>query len=245
MNKEILYEILNSESESLSSAEIEGILNEELDKSPEEMDTDLIDLCLDALNTVDDEKLNKRKFKVRISRILIAAVIFVLLIGISIPVCAKFFSVDVPDGIVSFYNDCFKIDISNDEYIDDILGQLEQEGLENVVLPKIVFSLETTVSNYVIEDSNNSKYIDFDFKNDNIAGHVEIQQYNTDYNFVIGNKKINSDYENIEYFDVNDISVLVFYNNGVSYINYLIDNIEYNIFIYCDYETACQIAKTL
>ena len=61
MNKEILYEILNSKSETLSSAEIESILNEELDKSPQEMDTDLVDLCLEALNLVDEKKLNNRK----------------------------------------------------------------------------------------------------------------------------------------------------------------------------------------
>lgn len=54
MNKKTLYEILSSKSEKLSSTDIEAILNDELDKHPDKMDTDLVDLCLIALNTVDE-----------------------------------------------------------------------------------------------------------------------------------------------------------------------------------------------
>ena len=59
------------------------------------------------------------------------------------------------------------------------------------------------------------------------------------------NKKVNSDYDKIEYYDINGIPVLVFCSNNISYINYTVNDIEYNITLDCDYETACQIAKTL
>lgn len=244
MNKEILYEILNSESESLSSAEIEAILNEELDKSEEEMDTDLIDLCLDALDTVDEEKLNKRKYRIRISKALIAAVILVMLIGISIPVCARFFSIDVPDGIVSFYNDCFNVDIANDGYVDNINGQLKQDGFEDVVLPKMIFSSDTKITNYELDNNSSNFIVDFSFSNGDINGYVTIQEYDN-YDFIIDNKKATSDFDNIEYFEINNISVLVFSKNSKSYICYNESNTKYNICLNCDYETACQIAKTL
>ncbi|MGN0458520.1 MAG: hypothetical protein ACI4IL_06100 [Eubacterium sp.] len=244
MNKEVLYEILNSESENLSSAEIESILNEELDKSPEEMDTDLIDLCLEALDTVDEKKLNKRKHKIRISRMLIAAVMLVLIIGISIPVCAKFLSIDVPEGIVTFYNDCFNVNISNNKYVDDIHGQLEQDGIENAMLPKMMFSLETKISDYAINKKSANSVISFSFSNDDINGYVTIEKYDI-YSFINGQNKVTNEFEKIKQIEVNGLSVLVFCNDNVSYISYTINNNEYNITLDCDYETACQIAKTL
>lgn len=239
MNKEILYEILNSESESLSTAEIESILNEELDKSPEEMDTDLVDLCLDALETVGEKKLNKRKHRIRISRVLIAAVIFVLMIGLSIPACARFFSIDVPDGVVKFYNDCFNVDLSNDKGIDNINGRLKQDGIVDAVLPKMIFSKETVITNYHLDNG-----VEFAFSNDKINGYVTIQNYN-DYDFLIGSKKTVSDFEQFETLEIDNVTVLVFGNDNTSYIDYVVDNTEYNISIMCDYKTALQIAKTI
>lgn len=241
MNKEILYEILKSESESLSTAEIEGILNEELDKSPDEMDTDLVDLCLEALTTVDEEKLNKRKRKIRIERLLIAAIIFALLIGLSVPVCAKFFSIDVPDGVVSFYNDCFNIDISQDGRVDDILARLERDGISDAVLPKAVFSAETEISYYELKFDSE---VDFSFSCSDINGYVTIEKHDA-YDFVENQYKATDAFDNVKQLDVNGLSVLVFCNNDVSYISYAVNNVEYNIAVYCDYETACQIAETI
>lgn len=245
MNKEILYEILKSKSETLSSAEIESILNEELDKSSDEMDTDLVDLCLEALNTVDEKKLNIRKHKIKFSKILIAAVIFVTAIIITIPVCAKYLNINVPEGMVTIYKECFNIDISKDVLIDDVFGQLEQDGINDIVLPKLVFYPNTQNCNYTKESMENYTMYGFDFIDDDITGHVTLQAYNDSYEFVVGNKKVSSSYEKIEYFEVNELTVLVFYNDDTSYINYSNNNTEYNIVINCDYETACQIAKTI
>lgn len=48
-NKEILLEILNQKYEVMTLAEIEDMMDEELEKDPDEMDTGLIEICLDAL----------------------------------------------------------------------------------------------------------------------------------------------------------------------------------------------------
>jgi hypothetical protein len=240
MNKEILYEILNSKSEKLSSIEIENILNEELDKAPEEMDTNLIDLCLDALNNIHEKKINKKRRKISISKILLVAVVFILVIGICIPACANYFSIDVPDGIVTFYNNCFNVDISNDKYINDILNQLEQDDIIDAVLPEIIFSSETQISNYARNDTENYMMINFNFNNSEIEGHITIQEYVNNYDFVTERSKANSEFDNVKYFNI-----IVFNEGNNSQINYVVNNTEYNIVIDCDYETACQIAKTI
>lgn len=246
MDKDILYEILNSEYENLSSAEIEGILNEELDKSPEEMDTDLVELCLDALNSVGEKKLNKRRLRVRLSRILIAAVIFVLLIGIAIPVCAKYFSVSFSDGVVKFYDDCFSVDLSNnDDSIKDIVGTLEQDGLANVKLPDMLFSPETIIRNYACEDANGITKIDFEFQNTEIQGCVSIFSYEDKKDFISGFGKVSQKYKYVNEIDKGEYSVLVFSDDKKSYLYYVYDGDEYTLFFNCDYETACKIAESL
>lgn len=244
MNKEILYEILSSKSETLSSAEIESILNEELDKSPQEMDTDLVDLCLEALNTVDEKKLNNRKKKYRLSKILIAAALFAIIIGISIPVCAKYLNVNVPEGIVTFYNDCFNIDLSTEKKVDNISKQLIEDGLNDATLPDILFSKDIIIYDYSYEiDSSNACY-DFYFENDSVKGYVTIKKFD-DYSFFNGQSKVSSDFEDVEYLNQNGVSIIVFSKDDMSYINYLVDNIEYNIVLFSNYEVAYEIAKTI
>ena len=245
MNNETLYEILISKSEALSSVEIESILNEELDKSPDEMDTDLVDLCLEALNTVDEKKLNMRKRKVNIGKILIAAVIFVTAILISIPVCAKFLNINVPDGIATLYKDCFHINILQDEYIKDIVGLLEEDGIDNAILPNMIFVPETKNSDYSKEETGNCTRINFNFTDNEIEGYVNIQKYNLGYDFFVEEDKESLEFEQIDYFDINGIKILVFGNNDISHVLYATDNIEYDFFIKCDHDTACKIAKSI
>lgn len=245
MNNETLYEILSSESEALSSVEIESILNDELDKSPDEMDTDLVDLCLEALNTVDEKKLNMRKRKISIGKILVAAVIFVTAILISIPVCAKYLNINVPDGVVTIYKDCFYIDISPDGTIRDIAGRLEEDGINDAILPNMIFVPETKNSDYSKQETGNCTMINFNFTDNEIEGHVTIQKYSSDYKFFIDEEKESLEFEQIDYFEINGIKILVLGNNDVSHILYATDNIEYNFLIECNHDTACKIAKSI
>lgn len=244
MNKEILYDILNSKSETLSSAEIENIMNEELDKSTQDMDTDLIDLCLEALNTVDEEKLNKKKKKYRFGKVLIAAAILVVVVSISIPVCAKYLDMNVPDGIVTLYKECFNIDISKDVIVDDIAGQLERDGIENLLLPDIVYDVKTIVSNYSLLVEDNENLYGFDFTDGNTYGHVSIEKYNQ-YDFFTGRSKVTYEFDDISYLEKDQIEIIVFSKDDVSCIRYTDDKMDYNIVLKTDFNTACQIAKNI
>lgn len=245
MNKEILYEILNSDSEKLPSSVIEDILNEELDKSPDEMDTDLVERCLDALEAAGEKQLNRKKHRIKFTRVFAAAIIFILVIGISIPVCAKYLNVDVPQGLVTIYKNCFHVDISNNVYVDNIIGQLEQDGIDDAALPKIVLSEETKIYDYTAEDLSDSKIFNFHFNNNNINGYVIIRNQNERYNSSVKQKNIPIDYNNVELFNINDTEILVYSNDNNSQIRYIVNNNLYDISLDCDFETACEIAETL
>jgi len=56
MNSGALKEILKVKFLSFTKEEIENIMDEELEKSPEEMDTELIEMCLDILTGEPKEK---------------------------------------------------------------------------------------------------------------------------------------------------------------------------------------------
>ncbi len=62
MRKDILLKILNEKSMQFTREEINEMLDAELEKSPEEMDTDFVDLCLDALESeYPDIDINENK----------------------------------------------------------------------------------------------------------------------------------------------------------------------------------------
>lgn len=244
MNKEILYEILNSESESLTSAEIENIMNEELDKSPDEMDTDLIELCLDALTNADEEKLNSKKHRIRLSRMLLVAIIFILILGLTIPACAKIFNMDVPEGVVKVYKDCFYIDISNDKYVSDINGQLENDGIINSVLPEFIYLKEAKIYDYKFDKGNSFDAMDFSFSYNELSGTINIVKYHNNTN-VFNSNTISNDFENIKYFEGNHCNGVILCNEFGTTIQYSDENISYSISTDCDYETALEIAEAL
>ena len=72
MNKEILKNLMRTSSVEFTYDEINEMLNEELEKSPEEMDTELVELCIDVLsnyvnegNKIFDEEVLPKKAKTR------------------------------------------------------------------------------------------------------------------------------------------------------------------------------------
>lgn len=245
MDKNILYEIINSKSESLTAAEIECIMDEELDKSPEEMDTDLIELCLDALTKADEEKLNSRSHRIRLSRVLLVAVIFILVLGMAVPACAKVFHMEVPEGVARIYKDYLYVDISNDKYITDINYQLEMDGIINPILPNIIYNSSTKVYDYGFKNSNLSDYINFSFSSNELIGTVSIIKHpnNDD---VFDTNTVSSNFENVKYFDGNNCKGIILVNEDSSSIQYIDNNINYNIILESgDYETALEIAESL
>ena len=115
MNRDSLLETLRYNKAKLTFEDIKEIMDEELNKEPEEMDTDLIDLCMDALEEamnkpeeVANEEINETTKKnnrkvIRFTRALLIAAIVVVFFSIAIPVSAEYIKsnkIDVPDNII-------------------------------------------------------------------------------------------------------------------------------------------------
>lgn len=246
MNKDTILEILNSESETLLVGDVRNILDEELNKPEDEMDLDLIELCMDAIESAQAKKSNGKRVKMNISKVLIAAVIFVLLVALTIPVCAKYFNINVPNGIVEFYGDHFDVDISGNKYVDDILAELEKNGVKDAVLPEIVLYPETKVYDYICTINNNVKTINFDYNSKDISGTICIHNYSNGFEPQNQQDKVDSNITEMELVSLNDINILIYTINENSYIEYTSNNCDYVIILNkCDYKTAYQIAQTI
>lgn len=247
MKKETFMAILEEDSMIFTEKELWEMIDEELAKDPSEMDTDLVDLCLDALDgKFDDEeieRINTRK-RLRPGKILLVAAVIVLILGISLPVCAKHLNLNTGEGVVHYTGDHFNVNMVSSQNSVDVLSQLENEDI-NAVIPNELLKSEYSFDNYRIYDRQSYKTYAVDFENKDIKGSITINNYIDNSEFLLGKSRADDEFENFEQISKNGKDILVFGDKETSYIYYVIDNIEYNILLECDYSTAYDIAETL
>lgn len=164
MDRLTLLEILKSKSMTLSLEDIQGIMDEELNKNPEEMDAELIDLCADVLDNAyfgtqdevitlennseknqDNTKTHAKRIK--FSKVFLIAAVFIIIASIAIPVSARYVYNETSDKIVQFFSDHFKMNLregnqnanyhSNDNV--NLISELENAGFDKIILPAAFF----------------------------------------------------------------------------------------------------------
>lgn len=245
MDKETLIEILKSKSMSFTNEEIKKLMDEELSKDPSEMDTALVDLCLDAL----DGKLGtieKSVHKTNIGKFLVTAAIIITALCIAVPVGAKVLNIDASSELVKFAGDHFDVDLRKKGI--DVAKELKKKGFENLVIPDEIMKDDYLKSDLDIsEDENEKSIIYFDFKNKStgVAGSITIDEYTNSFDLIIGQAKVSDEFESVKQITESHIDVLVFGNEEEAYIIYIDKDIEYNIALECDFKTAKEIAKTI
>lgn len=248
MKKETFMAILEEDSMIFTEKELWEMIDEELAKDPSEMDTDLVDLCLDALDgKFDDEeieRINTRK-RLRPGKILLVAAVIVLILGISLPVCAKHLNLNTGEGVIHYIDNHFEVDLGTSNKSVDVLSQLENEDI-NAVIPNELLKSEYSFDNYQI-DTKNSNYKTYyvEFKNKDIKGSITINNYNEKCDFTNGKNRADEEYESFKQISKDNKEILVFGDDETSNIYYVVNNIEYIIVINSDYSTAYNIAETL
>lgn len=253
-----LKEILEEKEMKFTIADINALMDSELEKSPEEMNTDLIDLCADALNKAAEihEKESKNvtaKRKVKVGKILLIAAVVALLCAVAIPVGARFMPSEAADAVIDFCYDHFKIDLRGEtkpaEASEDnnLVNNLILESLHTLKLPEVLLSDEYEKSARMQEDDlMTTIYVDLNAVDSQTSGSIMISQYK-DSKIEIGNGvgNISSMYKYFTQLLVESIDVLVFGEDNEVYIKYIEQNTEYEIFLNCDFDTAVKIAESI
>ncbi|MCH5191525.1 MAG: DUF4367 domain-containing protein [Oscillospiraceae bacterium] len=261
MDQKILLEILKTKPFSFTLREIEEILDEELSKAPDEMDTEIIDICVDILdreyskeNAASKPKKQKiKKFKAR--RVLLIAAILILALVLSISAGAKFLNIDASEKVVRFMNNHFNVNFGDkntdaDNYFDnglELINYLNDYGFENVVLPSALINDDYSMKINTFSLENIEKaFIEFKSYSTNVQGDFSITKYsNSNDLFTIGQGSMSDTYDQVKQIFVNGIDVLIFNSNNNSMIYYIDSNIEYYITINCDFDLAIEIAETI
>lgn len=250
MKKETFLAILKEESMIFTEKELMEMIDEELAKDPDEMDTDLIDLCLNALDgKYDDDEIRQlnssSRKRIKLSKVLLIAAIIAAILGCTIPVCAKYLDLNVAAGTVNVTNDHFEVDMRSSDSGVDVLSQLEKEKL-NPVIPNELLKSEYVYDNYRVYDKENyRKTYTLDFKSKDVKGSITIHHYSEDYSFLVGKNFANEEYEIFKQITKEDKDILVFGDDETSSIYYIIGNTEYIITINSDFSVAYNIAETL
>ena len=267
MDQKILLEILKTEPFSFTLREIEEIMDEELSKAPEDMDTELVDICIDILDrecskeSAVSESKNQKIKKLKVRKVLLVAAILIIVMGLSVSACAKFLNIDASEKIVQFVNNHFVVNLGNTDSDTDtdnyngnsleLINELNDKGFENVILPAALISEDYSTKIDVHSVENIEKAIvGFKSNSTDISVTTSITKYtNGDYLFEIGQMSMSDSYNQVKQISANGMDVLVF-NDDTNSIIYYIDNnidnnIEYYITLNCDFDLAIEIAETI
>lgn len=237
-----------------SKEEIKTLIDKELSKNPEDVDTDYIDLCFELMSICKKPENNVVSIKPRYIKkpIMVAAVIMVLCISL-ISVSAIYFN--IPEKIAQLVNGNAELeypmenaDTTADGYSlleTDLAKELESFGITPVTFPEALVGENckiTKIENTTIDETI-SLNADIYFSYDGFDGCLIISQ-SKPMDESIGISTV-MDIKSGEMIKVNGMDVMVFEQEKICTIRYKDDLTEYDITLYSDFETAREFAKTI
>lgn len=237
-----------------SKEEIKTLIDKELSKNPEDVDTDYIDLCFELMSICKKSENNVVSIKPRYIKkpIMVAAVIMVLCISL-ISVSAIYFN--IPEKIAQLVNGNAELeypmenaDTTADGYSlleTDLAKELESFGITPVTFPEALVGENckiTKIENTTIDETI-SLNADIYFSYDGFDGCLIISQ-SKPMDESIGISTV-MDIKSGEMIKVNGMDVMVFEQEKICTIRYKDDLTEYDITLYSDFETAREFAKTI
>ena len=228
--------ILETSSAELTKEEIQTLLDEELNKNEEEMDTGLIELCIEALSreadsaevSCENSKGNIKKIKHRrIKKIFIIAAVVSVITILTITAGAKVFVVDAESGIVNIFEKQISLNISalkNKEIEENNYDEFKGTNL----FP--VFRSNNCKLKTKENTSETRRTIEFTFTDSGISGYIDITKniFNKDFSV---DTNIYLKTEQVKQITIHQVDTLIVSStNGSVQVFYNADNQNYYIF---------------
>lgn len=237
----------------LSTEEIKALIQKEVDKGPDKLDTDYIDLCFELLS-IKSNSTNAKKVKFTKSAkvLLIAATLMVVFIS-TITVSAQF-NLNIPEKIVHLINGNAEIDY-NLENADttadgyalldtDLAKQIADYGITPVTFPEEMIKENSKITKIKLDMNEDVlKIVDIDFEYNGQKGSLYIQQISEN----TGSTGVNTvlDIKSGRMINVNGMDVLVFEQENSCSIRYKDNFTTYDIHLDCNLETAIKFAESI
>ncbi len=206
LTKEIIKKMLNEKEMKFTYEEIEALMDSEVEKPEEEMDTELVDMCAEILvkkycpEVLEEKEIpmyrpwehmektapaaQPKKHVIRFKYVtLVAAILAVLVVVVALPAGAKIFTDGTSNKIIQFFEDHFSINISKDEPQDETENNLVYEmilkSLDSLPLPKVLLSdeYERSIGDIVQDSDKEIIFVNVSNINNDISGTIVITQY--------------------------------------------------------------------
>lgn len=253
LSKKKLKKMIASDFTDLSTEEIKALIQKEVDKEPDEIDTDYIDLCFELLSIKNSkQKANKVKF-IKPTKVLLAAAVLMVVFISTITVSAQF-NLNIPQKIAQLINGNAEIDY-NLENADttadgyalldtDLAKQLVDYGITPVTLPEEMIKANCKITKFESissDDISNIVSIDFDYNSQ--QGCLTIEQMSKELE-TAGISTV-MDIKSGQMINVNGMDILIFEQENNCKIKYKDNLTTYDISLDCDLETTIQFAESI
>lgn len=252
LSKKKLKKMIDSDFTDLSTEEIKALIQKEVDKGPDKLDTDYIDLCFELLAVKGNAKGKRVKFKKPAKVLLVAAALMVVFIS-TITASAQF-NFNIPQSIAKLIDNNAEIDY-NLENADttadgyallntDLAKQLADYGITPVTFPEEMTKENCKVIQ--IEDvsvDETWKIISVDFYYNKQKGWLRVEQMSEE--FETAGVSTVMDIKSGQMININGMDILLFEQEGSYKIKYKDNNTTYDISLDCDSETAIKVAESI
>lgn len=264
-DKEFLSFVNDESLDGLSEEKLNRIIDEEMQKPESEMNTELIEYCLDKINSLntdtednretteikDDGSHTVRHKKLKMKRIIVvAAAIAVLFIG-AYSVSAVVSEANLFDGIVELYNDYIRIRFDKTENKTDGYGLLDTDlakeladhGFGEVLLPEAFLSDEIKITGIEYQPGEYISLATISFKYKHKKGNFFITRHGS--KDMMSNENFHNVTSDIKEVEVAGITAYCFMQGKNASVNYSNELNVYTFYIPMDLEEAVEFAKTI
>lgn len=253
ISKKKLKKMIASDFTDLSTEEIKALIQKEVDKGPDEIDTDYIDLCFELLS-IKNNSTNAKKVKFTKSAkvLLIAATLMVVFIS-TITVSAQL-NLNIPQKMAQLINGNAEIDYNlenadttADGYVlldTELAKQIADYGITPVTFPEKMIKENSKITKIKLDMNEDVlKIVDIDFEYNGQKGSLYIQQISEN----TGSTGVNTvlDIKSGRMINVNGMDVLVFEQENSCSIRYKDNFTTYDIHLDCNLETAIKFAESI
>lgn len=249
MNTKNFKKFLKDSGWNFNKHDIESIMDKELEKDPNEIDTELVDACLEFLtesNRKSTEIQKKSIKKIKFVKLFAAAIIIVLAVSLSLTAYAKANNINISDALVSWFSNYIVIDYHSKKDTKDTTSQptqktsetlqwenfLNENGFENLYLPRSFYSQNFSKPQLYKDETETAA----DFANDKFD--IQIIKYNSEKDIM--NREIPGKFKNSEKITVNNTDIYLFESteskSTITYVSYKVGKTEY--YIECNSDLA-------
>lgn len=243
----------------LSSNDIKELIDAEISKGAENIDTDYIDLCFELLAIKNNNVITTVSCKAKTTRksakaLLVAAVVAIFMIS-AITASAYVFDFNISEAIAKLFNNNAIVDMNLDNadttadgyaLLDyDFAKSLAKNGINPITIPEDLLNGSSKINEieYPNTDKEISTAVFVDFEYNGIKGELRITQanqeiswsgYETKQNVISG-----------QMIKVNGMDILIFERAESCTIRYKDGLTDYNIYLEGNIDSAINFAKTI